>query len=148
MVIESLRKLVNSTNRSRIYDLFKRTKVPLIDYHLSGPNCPARFNGITLFSKEGEPEDKDPFRVSKKHGGSVPDDQMMTLGSGMKTALNPLGNALKKGDADSFRQFDELDGLTVRDYLAQKMLYPPKSSGCCHNTNMSLGNSILIPFSG
>lgn len=56
------------------FDLFRRTGVPLIDYKLSGPRTPKRYNGITVFKDQGPKEmDDDPFHVSESNGGPVPD---------------------------------------------------------------------------
>ncbi|KAL8648934.1 MAG: hypothetical protein Q9210_004698 [Variospora velana] len=125
----------------RTFDLFKRTGVPLIDYKIKGENTPRRYNGITVLPPvEGAPVDEDPFHVSESKGGAVPDEyaiptvvaddkddlslvetRMKTLGDVMETAFKPLKDALKRGDAESFKMFEELDDYTVRDYLTKKM---------------------------
>lgn len=46
---------------------------------------------------------------------------MKTLGDVLETAFKPLKDALKRGDAESFKMFEELDDYTVRDYLTKKM---------------------------
>ncbi|KAL8900786.1 MAG: hypothetical protein Q9207_005522 [Kuettlingeria erythrocarpa] len=100
----------------RTFDLFKRTDVPLIDYHLSGENTPKRYNGITVFPAKGDaPVEEDPFHVSESKGGVVPDDKVL------EEAFAPLKEALKRGDAESFKLFEELDDYTVRDYLREKI---------------------------
>ena len=59
----------------RTFDLFKRTKVPLIDYYLDGENTPKRYNGFTVYPpKDGATIEEDPFHVSQSKGGSVPDE--------------------------------------------------------------------------
>ncbi|KAK3168533.1 hypothetical protein OEA41_004981 [Lepraria neglecta] len=107
----------------RTYDLFKRTKVPLIDYHLSGKNTPKSYNGITVYPNEAGdfPTKGDPFRVSESNGGSVPDDRIDTISTVMEDAFRPLREALKEGDAESFKLFEKFDDLTVREYLSQEM---------------------------
>ena len=96
--------------------------MPLVTYHLSGPNTPKRYNGVTLFPKDGSfPVKDDPFRVSESNGGSVPDDKIDTLSSVLEDAFRDLREAIKKGDEKSFEMFKEYDDLTVRDYLSQKM---------------------------
>ena len=107
----------------RTFDLFERTGVPLIDYHLSGPKNPKCYNGITVFpSEESNISMKDdPFKVSEQNGGAVPDERLTTIDSIMEEAFAPLKEALKKGDARSFEMFKELDDLTVRDYLRDRM---------------------------
>lgn len=39
----------------------------------------------------------------------------------MEDAFRPLREALKEGDAESFKLFEKFDDLTVRDYLSQEM---------------------------
>ena len=91
-------------------------------YHLSGPNTPKRYNGITLFPQNGEfPTKGDPFRVSESNGGSVPDDRIDTISSVLNDAFRDLREAIKKGDEDAFEMFKKCDDLTVRDYLVQKV---------------------------
>ena len=91
-------------------------------YHLSGPNTPKRYNGITLFPKDGEfPKEGDPFRVSESNGGSVPDDKIDTAASVLEDAFRPLRDAIKRGDENAFEMFKECDDLTVREYLTQRM---------------------------
>ena len=107
----------------RTFDLFARTGVPLIDYHLSGAMNPKNYNGITVFpNEEGTVSMKeDPFRVSERNGGAVPNDRLTTISSIMEEAYAPLKEALKKGDQHSFEIFKELDDLTVREYLRDRM---------------------------
>ena len=107
----------------RTFDLFERTGVPLIDYHLSGPKNPKSYNGITVFPPEegGFSMKDDPFKVSEQNGGAVPDERLTMIDSIMEEAFAPLKDALKKGDVESFELFKELDDLTVRDYLRDRM---------------------------
>ncbi|KAL8860794.1 MAG: hypothetical protein Q9178_002824 [Gyalolechia marmorata] len=106
----------------RTFDLFKRTGVPLIDYLLNGENTPKRYNGITVFPpKDGTTVEEDPFHVSESNGGVVPDESMKTISTVLEEAFAPLKDALKRGDAESFKLFEELDNYTVRDYLSKKM---------------------------
>ncbi|KAL8925728.1 MAG: hypothetical protein Q9172_002119 [Xanthocarpia lactea] len=117
------RSLANSvTDIYRTFDLFKRTGVPLIDYLLNGENTPKRYNGITVFPpKDGTTVEEDPFHVSESKGGIVPDESMKTISTILEEAFAPLKDALKRGDAESFKLFEELDNFTVRDYLSKKM---------------------------
>ncbi len=56
------------------FDLFERTGVTLIDYKLSGPGTPKRYNGRTVFKdKDARAMDDDPFHLSESNGGPVPD---------------------------------------------------------------------------
>ncbi|KAL9626692.1 MAG: hypothetical protein Q9204_007110, partial [Flavoplaca sp. TL-2023a] len=106
----------------RTFDLFKRTGVPLIDYLLKGENTPKRYNGITVFPpKDGATVEQDPFNVSVSKGGIVPDERMKTIGQVLEEAFAPLKDALKRGDAESFKLFEELDKYTVRGYLHEKI---------------------------
>ena len=107
----------------RTFDLFARTGVPLIDYHMSGPLNPKSYNGVTVFPpEEGTISMKtDPFKVSERNGGAIPDDRLATIDDIMEEAHAPLKAALKRGDQESFEMFKELDDLTVRDYLRDRM---------------------------
>ncbi|KAL8954714.1 MAG: hypothetical protein Q9193_007122, partial [Seirophora villosa] len=97
----------------RTFDLFKRTGVPLIDYKISGENTPRRYNGITVFPpKEGAPVEEDPFHVGESKGGAVPDEALKNLDDVMKEAFAPLKDALKRGDAESFKM--NLDYQTIQ----------------------------------
>ncbi|KAL8787446.1 MAG: hypothetical protein Q9213_002223 [Squamulea squamosa] len=108
--------------RQQTFDLFKRTGVPLIDYHLSGENTPKRYNGITVFPpKDGATVEEDPFHGSESKGGVVPDQSMKTISKVLEEAFAPLKDALKRGDAESFKLFEELDEYTVRGYLREKI---------------------------
>lgn len=65
----------------------------------------------------------------------------------MKKAFAPLKDALKRGDAESFKMFEELDDYTVRDYLTKKMrvvLQPAYRSVA----DRCLGILTTKPFSG
>ncbi|KAL8673690.1 MAG: hypothetical protein Q9168_001905 [Polycauliona sp. 1 TL-2023] len=105
----------------RTFDLFKRTGVPLIDYLLKGENTPKRYNGITVFPpKDGATIEDDPFHVSESKGGVVPDERMTTIRNVLEEAMAPLKDALKRGDAESFKLFEEVDDYTVRGYLREK----------------------------
>ena len=46
---------------------------------------------------------------------------MKTISTVLEEAFAPLKDALKRGDAESFKLFEELDDYTVRDYLSKKM---------------------------
>ncbi|KAL8853737.1 MAG: hypothetical protein Q9221_001380 [Calogaya cf. arnoldii] len=106
----------------RTFDLFKRTGVTLIDYLLKGENTPKRYNGITVFPpKDGSTMEEDPFHVSESKGGVVPDKNMTTAAKALEDAMAPLKDALKRGDAESFRLFEEADEYTVRGYLREKI---------------------------
>lgn len=51
----------------------------------------------------------------------MPDDRIDTISTVMEDAFRPLREALKEGDAESFKLFEKFDDLTVRDYLSQEM---------------------------
>ncbi|KAL8866766.1 MAG: hypothetical protein Q9174_006097, partial [Haloplaca sp. 1 TL-2023] len=97
----------------------------IIDYHLSGANNPKRYNGVTVFPpKDGAAVEDDPFGVSESKGGMVPDEyappattSMKTVGKVLEEAMAPLKEALKRGDAESFKMFEECDDYTVRSNL-------------------------------
>ena len=51
---------------------------------------------------------------------------MKTIDKVMEEAFAPLKEALKRGDEESFKMFEELDDLTVRDYLKERMRVLPQ----------------------
>ena len=87
--------------RARLFDLFTRMGLQskLRDYYLDGVNCPSRYNGITRVKKEycvnesaqsttqlgysagrGSPVplEEDPFHVSERNGGPVPNQSVIS----------------------------------------------------------------------
>lgn len=44
-----------------------------------------------------------------------------TIDKVLEEAMAPLKETLKRGDADSFKLFEELDDYTVRGYLRERM---------------------------
>lgn len=50
---------------------------------------------------------------------------MKTVSKVLEEAFAPLKDALKRGDAESFKLFEELDDYTVRGYLREKMYVVP-----------------------
>ena len=51
----------------------------------------------------------------------MPDDRVDTVSNVLEVAFKPLKDAMKRGDAESFKMFEKFDDLTVRDYLAKEM---------------------------
>ncbi|KAF5664690.1 l-amino acid oxidase [Fusarium heterosporum] len=95
----------------RTFDLFKRTKVPLIKYYLDGGSqCPKLFND-TLF----EPGVPDPYRVSKANGGHVPDKWISKDIAG--DAFLPYKEALKDDFQKGWEKLMEADAFSTREYL-------------------------------
>lgn len=50
---------------------------------------------------------------------------MTTIDKVMEEAFAELKDAIKRGDAESFELFKELDDFTVREYLRDKMFESP-----------------------
>lgn len=103
----------------RTFDLFeKRLKVPLIKYYLSdgAVHTPNMYNDQTIV--KGYTETWDPYRVSKKNGGSVPDD---TVTKGVDGILNDAFGKYKDVMAVDFQKGFEMlmgvDEYSTRQYL-------------------------------
>jgi phytoene dehydrogenase-like protein len=106
----------------RTFDLFERTGVTLIDYKLSGPGTPKRYNGRTVFKdKDARAMDDDPFHLSESNGGPVPDKYIATASQILEEAWRPLKEAIKTGNPMAYAMFKRVDHLTVREYLRDKM---------------------------
>lgn len=72
---------------------------------------------------------------------------MKNIDKVMEEAIAPLKEALKKGDEESFKIFEELDDYTVRDYLKEKMY---DSSRIIPHGSPDAKTGVLIskPYSG
>ncbi|KAM0243957.1 hypothetical protein ACHAP5_006720 [Fusarium lateritium] len=94
----------------RTFDLFDRTKVPLIKYYLDGPKCPKLFND--KFFEEGV---TDPYHVSKANGGHVPDEWIKKDIAG--DAFKPYKDALKDNFNKGWEKLMKADAFSTREYL-------------------------------
>jgi len=56
----------------RTFELFAELEIPLLDYYLTGENCPAMYNDILGPSED--PRNTDPYNISQENGGVIPDE--------------------------------------------------------------------------
>lgn len=96
----------------RTFDLFELTKMPLIPYYLDGPANPKLFND--RFFTHGV---IDPYHVSRRNGGGVPDDVVDNVDKLLNDAFGPYKDELAK---DFNKGFDNL--MTVDDYSTREFL--------------------------
>ncbi|CAM1507624.1 Fc.00g072650.m01.CDS01 [Cosmosporella sp. VM-42] len=96
----------------RTFDLFDKTKVPQIPYYLEGENCPQLFN-----DKLFEADVADPFGVSKKNGGLVPNDVVDNIGQILDDAFGPYKKKLKENFNEGFKELMTVDDFSTREYL-------------------------------
>jgi monoamine oxidase len=94
----------------RTFDLFERTKVPLIKYYLDGVKCPKLFN-----DKFFEKDVTDPYHVSKANGGHVPDEWIKKDIAG--DAFQPYKDALKDDFNKGWDKLMKADSFSTREYL-------------------------------
>ncbi|KAK6357702.1 hypothetical protein TWF718_002011 [Orbilia javanica] len=95
----------------RTFDLFDRTKLPLIPYYLSGPETPSLFNGH--FFTGGT----DPYNVSVSNGGSVPDDVVDNVDNILEEAFGPYKTALEENFDKGFEKLLTVDDFSTREFL-------------------------------
>ncbi|KYK56461.1 putative l-amino acid oxidase protein [Drechmeria coniospora] len=97
---------------NRTFDLFERTKLPLIPYVLDGVNCPSLFND-RFFVKDTV----DPYHVSEQKGGSVPDDVVDSFSTILEQAFGPYKKKLAENFDQGFTELMAVDDYSTREYL-------------------------------
>ncbi|OAA47548.1 L-amino acid oxidase [Metarhizium rileyi] len=98
---------------ARVFDLFKRTGVPLKPYCVNGGEaCPRYFNG-RLFDRD----EADPHHVSKSHGGSVPDVVVAQCHDLLEQEYAPYRQKLSEDFRRGFQQLLRADDFSIRDHL-------------------------------
>ncbi|KAK5996863.1 Putative bifunctional amine oxidase [Cladobotryum mycophilum] len=98
---------------NRTFDLFERTKMPLIPYILDGgPACPQLFNDRLYV-----PNTEDPYRVSVRNGGSVPNDVVDNVEGILNDAFGPYKEELAKNFRVGFENLMKVDDYSTREYL-------------------------------
>ncbi|KAK6345942.1 hypothetical protein TWF730_010281 [Orbilia blumenaviensis] len=100
---------IDSMNRT--FDLFKRTELPLIPYYLDGPNTPSLFND--RFFAQGS----DPYHVSVKNGGSVPNNVVDNVDKLLNEAFSPYKTALAENFDKGFEKLMTVDDFSTREFL-------------------------------
>ena len=97
----------------RTFDLFKRTKMPLIPYYLDGgPHCPSLFNDRFFI-----PNAVDPYHVSEQNGGSVPNDVVDNVGTILDQAFGPYKKRLAGNFEAGFAELMTVDDFSTREFL-------------------------------
>ncbi|KAL7620469.1 hypothetical protein AAE478_009464 [Parahypoxylon ruwenzoriense] len=97
----------------RTFDLFKRTKMPLIPYYLDGgPNCPNLFND-RLFAAGTA----DPYNVGVRNGGSVADDVVDNVDEKLEGAFGPYKRELARDFDAGFAKLMAADDFSTREFL-------------------------------
>ncbi|KAI1088078.1 hypothetical protein F5B19DRAFT_29486 [Rostrohypoxylon terebratum] len=96
----------------RTFDLFDRTKMPLIPYYLSGPKTLDLFND--RFSDEGS---SDPYHVSIKNGGSVHNDVVDNVSKIIDGVFGPYKEKLAENFDKGFEELMEVDDYSTREFL-------------------------------
>ncbi|KAJ2998885.1 hypothetical protein NUW58_g190 [Xylaria curta] len=96
----------------RTFDLFDRTKMPLIPYYLSGLNTVDLFNDH--FSNESS---SDPHRVSIANGGSVPNDVVDNVSKILDEAFGPYKRMLASDFDKGFAELMKVDNFSTREFL-------------------------------
>ena len=96
----------------RTFDLFEKTQVSQMPYYLDGENCPQLFN-----SKLFEAGVTDPYGVSKKKGGLVPDDVVDNVGQILDDAFGQYKKKLKENFDEGFKELMKVDDFSTREYL-------------------------------
>lgn len=95
----------------RTFDLFKRLNMPTIPYILDNEKAPKLFND-RLFS--GGP---DPYHVSVKNGGSVPDEVADNAGKILDGIFGAFKDRMAEDFDTGFAKLMEYDDFSTREYL-------------------------------
>jgi monoamine oxidase len=96
----------------RTFDLFELTKMPLIPYYLNGPATPNLFNDH--FFIDGV---FDPYRVSTRNGGSVPDDVVDDIDKVLNQAFGPYKTKMAADFDTGFECMMKVDDYSTREFL-------------------------------
>lgn len=96
----------------RTFDLFSLTKMRLIPYHLSEREPPNLFNDRFF-----DCSTTDPYHVSIRNGGSVPDDVVDTVRQKLETAFGPYKVKLAENFEEGFKELMTVDDFSTREFL-------------------------------
>lgn len=99
----------------RTFHLFQKEEMPLRKYYLTGEKCPKFFNGYNFVA-----DVEDPYNVSKKNLGSVPDDVVANADQILNDTFLPYKLALKDNPKEGWKKLMEVDDLSTREYLKKK----------------------------
>jgi hypothetical protein len=102
----------------RTFDLFKRTKVPVIPYYLDSStgalNCPSLYNDRLLVPKPGQ---WDPYDVAVSNGGSVPDVVVKAGTTILDQEFRVYKDLMQKDFEAGFQLLMTQDAFSTREYL-------------------------------
>jgi monoamine oxidase len=97
----------------RVFDLFRRTKMPLLKYCLQGGDeCPKLFNDSRHVSSR-----RDPYNVGVAGGGTVADDVVDDVNGALDEAFGPYKRALAEDFEAGFDKLMAVDDFSTREYL-------------------------------
>ncbi|KAL4723242.1 hypothetical protein ACLX1H_009732 [Fusarium chlamydosporum] len=96
----------------RVFDLFKRTGVRLLKYHLQGTNCLKLFNDRPFVAAA-----QDPHGVSVSRGGTVPDDVVGNIEGILEDTFGPFKRAMAEDFETGFKCLMAVDHFSTREYL-------------------------------
>ncbi|QRV82394.1 Flavin containing amine oxidoreductase [Ceratobasidium sp. AG-Ba] len=115
---------------AKTFELFKMLDIPLLKYNISDGSNWLAYNGIRMTKEEFKKNPKiwaeDPFRVSKVHGGSVPDKWARKNPSELlhEALQNFIEEIVKTPKTGLQKIIDNFDHFSTRSYLSHKG-YPP-----------------------
>jgi len=101
----------NIPTMKRTFDLFKLTGVPLREYILSCDKTPDLFND--RFNEPGP----DPYHVSTKNGGCVPEHVVDNVSTLLEGAFGPYKEKLAKNFNEGFKELMKVDDFSTREFL-------------------------------
>ncbi|RYP09077.1 hypothetical protein DL764_001498 [Monosporascus ibericus] len=97
----------------RVFDLFRRTKMPLIKYCFQGGDeCPKFFN-----DRHNVAGRRDPYCVGVSSGGTVADDVVDDVEEVLDEAFGPYKRALADDFESGFEKLMAVDDFSTREYL-------------------------------
>ncbi|KAL2126001.1 hypothetical protein VTI74DRAFT_1977 [Chaetomium olivicolor] len=95
----------------RTFRLFDLTEMPQIPYYLNGPNTPSLYND--RFWVPGP----DPYHVSIKNDGCVPDDVVDNVSDILNASFDPYKKKLAEDFDEGFKELMKVDDFSTREYL-------------------------------
>ncbi|ETS85835.1 hypothetical protein PFICI_03860 [Pestalotiopsis fici W106-1] len=116
------------------FQLFEQLDIPLLrHYHdhkdpdsaVKGSiNCPTMYNGITII--DGQQPGRDPFRVGRANGGSVPDHLVDRVNQLLSNAFEPFKRIITQDFEAGFKLLMRYDSWSTREFLRNP---PPPEDG-------------------
>jgi hypothetical protein len=114
----------------KTFDLFKTLKIQLLPYNISNEQNWLAYNNIRKQKVDLQAHAAwvtDPFRVSRKNGGGVPDKWAANdPGDLLRRTVKPFIDALVANPSNALDDLIEhYDHFSTRSYMALRMGYPP-----------------------